>query len=118
MKPILTIRKLQKYYGSGNNVVKAIDNVSFQVYPGKVTGLIGESGSGKTTIGRTIIRLIEDFGGLMILDKDIISGKKLSKAKQKVLRQKIQMIFQDPMSSLNGQKNVSSILKEPLITNG
>ncbi|MBY7705524.1 peptide ABC transporter substrate-binding protein, partial [Vibrio harveyi] len=73
---------------------------------------------GKTTVGRSLIRLYESYGGQVTLLDEVISGNKLTKKQNLFLRKNIQMIFQDPYSSLNGQKNIYSILKEPLIVNG
>ncbi|TNK95227.1 ABC transporter ATP-binding protein, partial [Mycoplasmopsis pullorum] len=97
---------------------KAVDGVSFKVHEGEIVGLIGESGSGKTTVGRSLLRLYDDFNGFVTLDGQIISGKRISRARNKQMRRNIQMIFQDPHASLNGQKTIFSILKEPLQVNG
>lgn len=116
-KVILEVENLKKYFTHNGVVNKAVDNVNFKVHEGEIVGLIGESGSGKTTVGRSLIRLYEDFSGIVTLDEQIISGKKITKSKTKFLRKNMQMIFQDPHASLNGQKNVFSILKEPLVVN-
>ncbi|RIV16555.1 ATP-binding cassette domain-containing protein [Mycoplasmopsis gallopavonis] len=115
---ILEISNLKKYFVNGNFVNKAVDNVSFNVKRGEIVGLIGESGSGKTTVGRSLLRLYDDFSGFVTLDNQIISGKRISKKRNKFMRKNIQMIFQDPMAALNGQNNIFSILKEPLVVNG
>nr|AJN18570.1 oligopeptide ABC transporter ATP-binding protein OppF [Mycoplasma sp. Ms02] len=116
-KPILEIENLKKYFVNKSVVNKAVDGVSFKVHEGEVVGLIGESGSGKTTVGRSLLRLYDDFNGFVTLDGDIISGKRISRSRSKKMRKNIQMIFQDPHASLNGQKTIFSILKEPLIVN-
>ena len=114
---LLKIRNVKKYFNTPSGIIKAIDDVSFDVKRGEIVGLIGESGSGKTTVGRCLIRLYEKYSGLVSLNNQIISGKKLTKKKKVFLHQNMQMIFQDPHASLNGQQNVYSILKEPLIVN-
>ncbi|QNM93447.1 ATP-binding cassette domain-containing protein [Mycoplasma sp. Pen4] len=117
-KTILEIINLKKYFTGRNSVNKAVDDVSFTVKEGEIVGLIGESGSGKTTVGRSLLRLYEDFNGFVRLDGRIISGKKISRKRRKFMRKNIQMIFQDPMAALNGQNTIYSILKEPLVVNG
>ncbi|MGL4343400.1 MAG: ATP-binding cassette domain-containing protein [Metamycoplasmataceae bacterium] len=116
-EPLLKIRNLNKMFYSKNDIVLAVNNVSFDLKKGEIMGLIGESGSGKTTIGNSLIRLYENYSGFVSLDNVIISGKKLSKKNKKFLYKNMQMIFQDPHASLNPQKNIYSILKEPLIIN-
>ncbi|WP_406618004.1 ATP-binding cassette domain-containing protein [Mycoplasmopsis lipophila] len=116
-KPILQIENLKKYFINNGFINKAVHNVSFNVNEGEIVGLIGESGSGKTTVGRSLMRLYEDYNGFVKLDNKIISGKKISSDNRKFLRKNIQMIFQDPHAALNGQKNIYSILAEPLIVN-
>ncbi|AWX69818.1 ATP-binding cassette domain-containing protein [Mycoplasmopsis anatis] len=117
-KVVLEIENLKKYFINKNHINRAVDGVSFKVHEGEVVGLIGESGSGKTTVGRSLLRLYDDFNGYVSLDDKIISGKKISRKRTKMMRKNIQMIFQDPHASLNGQKTIFSILKEPLIVNG
>ncbi|MBU4690629.1 ATP-binding cassette domain-containing protein [Mycoplasma sp. ES3157-GEN-MYC] len=117
-KPILEIQGLKKYFTNGGIVNKAVDDVSFDLHEGEIVGLIGESGSGKTTVGRSLLRLYDDFNGFVMLDGSVISGKRISRNQTKFLRKNIQMIFQDPHASLNGQKNIYTTLKEPLIVNG
>ncbi|QBF34738.1 ATP-binding cassette domain-containing protein [Mycoplasmopsis phocirhinis] len=117
-KQILEIQGLKKYFTNGNIINKAVNDVSFNLHEGEIVGLIGESGSGKTTVGRSLLRLYEDFNGFVMLDGKVISGKRISRSQTKFLRKNIQMIFQDPHASLNGQKNIYSTLKEPLIVNG
>lgn len=114
---LLKIRNLKKFFHSPSGVIKAIDDVSFDVKQGEIVGLIGESGSGKTTVGRCLIRLYEEYSGLVIFDGKVISGNRISKSKKRFLNNNMQMIFQDPHASLNGQQNIYSILKEPLIVN-
>ncbi|MGL5357900.1 MAG: ATP-binding cassette domain-containing protein [Metamycoplasmataceae bacterium] len=114
---ILVVKNLNKFFYSKNNVVSAVNDVFFNVKKGEIIGLIGESGSGKTTIGNSLIRLYDSYSGFVSLDGQIISGKKISGKAKKYLYKNMQMIFQDPHASLNPQKNIYSILKEPLIIN-
>ncbi|TQC54216.1 ATP-binding cassette domain-containing protein [Mycoplasmopsis mucosicanis] len=117
-KLILEIQGLKKYFTNNGIINKAVNDVSFSVHEGEIVGLIGESGSGKTTVGRSLLRLYDDFNGFVTLDGQVISGKRISRRKSKFLRKNIQMIFQDPHASLNGQKNIYTTLKEPLVVNG
>ncbi|VEU76971.1 ATP-binding cassette domain-containing protein [Mycoplasmopsis columbina] len=117
-KVILSIDNLKKYFVNQGFINKAVDGVSFDVHEGEIVGLIGESGSGKTTVGRTILRLYDEFNGFVRLDGKIISGKKISNSLKKFLHKNVQMIFQDPHASLNSQQNIFTILKEPLLVNG
>ncbi|WP_027334011.1 ATP-binding cassette domain-containing protein [Mycoplasma elephantis] len=117
-KTILSVKNLKKYFINRGLINKAVDDLTFDLYEGEILGLIGESGSGKTTVGRTLLRLYDQFNGFVTLDGKIISGQKLNRERVKHLRKNMQMIFQDPHASLNGQKNIYSILKEPLIVNG
>ncbi|VEU75819.1 phosphate ABC transporter ATP-binding protein [Mycoplasmopsis maculosa] len=115
---ILKIKELKKYFTNNGVINKAVNGVSFDVKKGEIVGLIGESGSGKTTVGRSLLRLYDNFNGFVTLDGKVISGKRLSNSRNKFLRKNIQMIFQDPHAALNGQKTIYSILKEPLVVNG
>ncbi|TPI01531.1 ATP-binding cassette domain-containing protein [Mycoplasma struthionis] len=117
-KVILSIDNLKKYFVNQGEINKAVDGVSFDVHEGEIVGLIGESGSGKTTVGKTILRLFDDYNGFIRLEDKIIAGKKISSSLNRFLRKNVQMIFQDPHASLNSQQNIYSILKEPLIVNG
>ena len=94
-------------------MVKAVDGVNFEVYKGETYGLVGESGSGKSTIGRAVIRLYKPTEGKIIFNGVDISGK-MSKQDTEMLRTKMQMIFQDPMASLNPKKKVGEIIGEGL----
>lgn len=93
--------------------VKAVNGVSFEIYPGETYGLVGESGSGKTTIGRSVIRLYDPTAGSITFEGKEISGS-LDKDTRAMLRRDMQMIFQDPMSSLNPRKKVGDIIGEGL----
>ena len=114
IEPLLKVKNLQQHFKiSRNFTVKAVNGVSFEIYPGETYGLVGESGSGKTTIGRSIIRLYDPTGGRIFFNGKRISGN-LDKQTAKMLRQDMQMIFQDPMSSLNPRKKIGDIIGEGL----
>lgn len=113
-EPILKVDGLKQYFKVSNSfTVKAVDDVSFEIYPGETYGLVGESGSGKSTIGRSVIRLYDPTAGKILFEGRDISGK-MSKDTQKLLRNDMQMIFQDPMASLNPRKKVEDIIGEGL----
>lgn len=113
-KVLVDVRDLTVQFGSRKNPFTAVDKASFQIYKGETFGLVGESGSGKTTIGRAIIRINPTASGEIIYDGERISGK-ISKAKDKEVTRKIQMIFQDPMASLNERAKVDYIIAEGLL---
>lgn len=113
-KPLLEVKDLRQYFKINRKLtVKAVNGVSFEIYPGETYGLVGESGSGKSTIGRSVIRLYDPTGGEMKFDGVDISGK-LSEKEKKHLRINMQMIFQDPMASLNPRKKVLDIIAQGL----
>lgn len=111
---VLDVKNLKQYFKvSRHNTVKAIDDVTFQIYKGEVLGLVGESGSGKSTTGRSVIRIYQPTAGqITFLGEDI--SKKMSKKTESMLRQKMQMIFQDPMACLNPRMKVIDIIAEGL----
>ena len=116
-EPLLEVKGLKQYFPvSKTFTVKAVDDVSFKVYPGETYGLVGESGSGKSTIGRSIIRLYDPTEGTINFCGMDISGKMSRDVKEK-LRIQMQMIFQDPMASLNPRKKIKDIIGEALDVN-
>ena len=113
-KPLLTVDGLKQYFKvSSSFTVHAVENVSFEIYPGETYGLVGESGSGKSTIGRSIIRLYDPTAGKIVFNDVDISGK-LGRSTSQMLRTQMQMIFQDPMASLNPRKKIGDIIGEGL----
>ena len=113
-QPLLTVSGLKQYFKvSGSYTVKAVDDVSFEMYPGETYGLVGESGSGKSTIGRSIIRLYDPTAGKIMFNGSDISGR-MNRSTSEMLRTQMQMIFQDPMASLNPRKKVEDIIGEGL----
>ena len=113
-EPILTVDGLKQYFKvSSSFTVHAVEDVSFKIYPRETYGLVGESGSGKSTIGRSVIRLYDPTAGTIKFNGMDIGGK-MNKETNKALRTQMQMIFQDPMASLNPRKKVRDILGEGL----
>jgi peptide/nickel transport system ATP-binding protein len=124
-KPVLQVKDLKTHFpvsrGLGswfgsNATVRAVDGVSFDIFPGETLGLVGESGCGKTTVGRSILRLEDPTSGQIIFggtDLTHAGGKTL-----KAMRRKVQVIFQDPFSSLNPRMTVGDIITEPMVVYG
>ena len=114
-QPIVEVRNLKEYFNINMGMfrtkpLKAVDNVSFAIQPGETLGLVGESGCGKTTVGRTILHLYKPTGG-----KVLYKGRKIqTKADIQAFRNKASMVFQDPYSSLNPRMTVADIIGEPL----
>ncbi len=111
---LLEVKDLHVSFGRGKSLFEAVKGVNFNIYKGETFGLVGESGSGKTTIGRAIIRMYPTSGGEVIFNGQKINGK-ISKELDRDVIHNIQMIFQDPMASLNDRAKVSDIVKEGLI---
>ncbi len=112
-KPILEVQNLKKYFpvrsGFKKLTLKAVDGVSFTINRGETLGLVGESGCGKTTVGRTLLQLYKPTDGKVIFDGQEVTDKNIND-----IRKKMQMVFQDPYSSLNPRMTVEDIIGEPL----
>ncbi|MFQ6083021.1 MAG: ABC transporter ATP-binding protein [Candidatus Aminicenantia bacterium] len=116
---LVSVKNLKKYFPlkrglvSQTGLVKAVDGIDFDIKTGKTLGLVGESGSGKTTVGRLILRLIEPTEGKIYFEgKDLTT---LSNSQLRILRRKMQLVFQDPYSSLSPRYKIGKIIEEPLI---
>jgi peptide/nickel transport system ATP-binding protein len=115
----LSIENLKVYYpskktffGKTLSYTKAVDDVTFDVYQGETLGLVGESGCGKTTLGRALLKLVDATGGNILYKGNDLA--KIGKEKMKALRKDMQIIFQDPYSSLNPRKTIGAAIAEPL----
>src|SRR5262249_49729682 len=123
MDDILIVKDLKKYYTVRKGVIprtvghiRAVDGVSFSVARGKTLGLVGESGCGKTTLGRAVLRLVEPTAGAVIFDgRDMLN---LSNRALRLMRRDLQMIFQNPFGSLNPRMTVGAMIAEPLRVHG
>lgn len=105
-EPLLSVRNLKQYFKiPGGNIVKAVDDISFDIYPGETFGLVGESGSGKSTTGRAVIRLDQITSGTITFEGKDISSR-LDAATENMLRSDMSMVFQDPMASLNPYRKI------------
>ncbi|UTE79145.1 ABC transporter ATP-binding protein [Rossellomorea sp. KS-H15a] len=117
-KKLLEIKNLKQYFNPGKpNMVKAVDDISFDIYKGETLGLVGESGCGKSTTGRTIIRLYDATDGQVLFNGEDVHGKK-SRSQLKKFNRKMQMIFQDPYASLNPRMKVADIIAEGIDIHG
>ncbi|SER40004.1 ABC transporter ATP-binding protein [Salipaludibacillus aurantiacus] len=121
--PLLEVKGLKKYFPVTGGIfsrkvgeVKAVNDVSFEVYEGEVLGIVGESGCGKSTTGKALLRLIEPTEGEVIFNGENIT--KLDREAMRLKRRDMQIIFQDPYASLNPRHKVEKILSEPLLIHG
>ena len=122
-EPILKVENLRTWYplrkgvfGRTYNYIKSVDDVSFDVYPGETLGLVGESGCGKTTLGRSILRLVEPTSGNVIFEG--IDITKLNNKELREYRKQAQIVFQDPYSSLNPRICIGDSIAEPMLVHG
>jgi oligopeptide/dipeptide ABC transporter ATP-binding protein len=123
VKPLLKVNNLKKFFplkggvfGKQIGEVKAVNDITFEVYEGEVLGIVGESGCGKSTAGKSLLRLIEPTDGEIIFDEKNVTN--MSKEEMRKMRRDMQIIFQDPYASLNPRHNVEKILGEPLLVHG
>ena len=112
-KVILEVENLTKYFNTPGGLLHAVDGVNFKVEEGRTLGIVGESGCGKSTTGRTILKLLEPTSGKIIFDGQDITGYSLKQMRS--LRREMQMVFQDPFSSLDPRQTVSQLISEPII---
>ncbi len=112
-KTLLEVQNLTKYFTTPAGQLHAVDGVSFKIEQGKTLGIVGESGCGKSTTGRTILKLIQPMGGKIIFDGEDITD--FSAAKMRRLRTEMQIIFQDPFSSLDPRQSVLQLISEPML---
>jgi oligopeptide/dipeptide ABC transporter ATP-binding protein len=114
MRYCVQSQNLKKYFHTDSGVVRAVDDVSFGIKPGETVGLVGESGCGKSTIGRTILKLVEPSGGKLFFEgSDIFE---INRSERRALRKEMGIVFQNPYSSLNPRMKVLQIVGEPLKT--
>lgn len=112
-KTLLEVKNLTKYFNTPGGQLHAVDGVSFSIEKGKTLGIVGESGCGKSTTGRTILKLIQPTAGEIIFDGQDITG--LNRNQMRPLRREMQMIFQDPFSSLDPRQSVFKLIAEPMM---
>ena len=112
---LLNVKHLKKYFDTPSGLLHAVDDVSFSVKRGTTLGVVGESGCGKSTLGSTLLYLDEPTGGEILFEGTNLQS--VGKKEFKRIRPRMQMIFQDPYSSLNGRMNVRQLIAEPLIVN-
>lgn len=116
MEAILEVQHLKKYFNTPRGLLHAVDDISFSMQAGTTLGVVGESGCGKSTLGRTILHLLESTGGKIFFEGEDVTS--ISKRKLRQLRTNMQIIFQDPFSSLNPRMTVSDIISEVFYING
>lgn len=109
---LLDVQNLKKYFQTSRGQLHAVDGVSFSIKKGKTLGLVGESGCGKSTTGRAILRLIEPTSGQIMFDGHDVAA--LSRRKLRKMRKEMQIIFQDPFSSINPRKTIAQTIAQPL----
>ena len=114
-KALLEVKGLKKYFSTPRGMLHAVDDVTFTINKGQTLGVVGESGCGKSTTGRAILRLIEPTGGEVLFEGEDLN--KLNKEQMRKKRKDLQIIFQDPFSSLNPRKTISQTIAEPLKLN-
>lgn len=113
---LLEVKHLKKYFDTPKGLLHAVDDISFSIERGKTLGVVGESGCGKSTMGRAILRLIEPTSGSIVFDgEDILA---MNRKQMRKMRNRMQLIFQDPFSSLNPRKTVTQTIEEALINTG
>ena len=113
---LLEVKNLKKYFDTPKGKLQAVDNVSFTIERGKTLGIVGESGCGKSTTGRTLLRLLEPTSGTVLFEgKDVA---KLSKREMRAMRKDMQIIFQDPFSSLDPKMPINKLISEPIVNAG
>ena len=115
-QPLLDVRGLKKYFPTKRGQLHAVDDVSFTIEKGKTLGMVGESGCGKSTTGRAILRLVEPTAGQVLFDGQDVAA--LGRVELRHMRREMQIIFQDPFSSLNPRMTVSQTIEEPLRMHG
>ena len=114
-KALLEVKGLKKYFSTPRGMLHAVDDVTFTINKGQTLGVVGESGCGKSTTGRAILRLLEPTGGEVLFEGEDLA--KLSKEEMRKKRKDLQNIFQDPFTSLNPRKTISQTIAEPLLLN-
>ena len=110
--PMIEVRHLKKYFNTPKGMLHAVDDISFKIEKGKTMGVVGESGCGKSTLGRTIIHLLDSTDGQIFLDGRDITH--VSKHEMHEINERMQIVFQDPYSSLNPRQTVEDVIREPL----
>ncbi|HUF19800.1 MAG TPA: dipeptide ABC transporter ATP-binding protein [Burkholderiales bacterium] len=116
MTPLVSVAGLEVHFPTRHGVVRAVDGVDLDVCEAETVGLVGESGCGKTTLGKSILRLVNPTAGSIRLNGTEISN--MTRSELRPLRRQVQMIFQDPYASLNPRHRVGRILEEPMIVHG
>ena len=120
-QPLVSVKQLRVgfplkgIFGKTKKYMMAVNNVSFEVYPGETLGLVGESGCGKSTLARTLLRLIQPMEGDIVFDGDNITNLSLKSQKLRSLRRQMQIVFQNPYNSLNPRINIGKAIAEPLV---